>query len=148
MKFKAIIGLLVLVMVTALGLSACAKSEEQKAFDAVQAYVDAMNKEDVKAVQASMHRDNWSYFYVAQSLPGYFALYDVKISLEELKFDGVTDGIATVDAVVTTIKTDQSDFKNTRIKEQFKLKQQNGEWKVLEEVYDPKTDVEYLTPQP
>jgi hypothetical protein len=49
---------------------------------------------------------------------------------------------------MTTVKTDNSDFKNTRIKETFQLKQEDGEWKVLDIVYNPETDVEYLTPQP
>ncbi len=148
MKAKVLIGLLVMIIVGALGLSACGKSDEQKALDAVQAYADAMNKEDATAVRASMHRDNPSYFYIMQQLPGYFSLYNVKVSFDEMKYVGVTDGVATVDVVMTTVKTDQSDFKDNRITAQFKLKQQDGEWKVLDIAYDPAKDIEYLTPQP
>lgn len=148
MQSKSWLGLLVIVVVVTMVLGGCAKTEEQKVLDAVHVYADAMNKEDVSAVQDAMHHDNWSYFYIKQQLPGYFSLYDVKVEFEDLKFVEIKDGIASVTFVMTTKKTDNSDFKDTRIKGTFTLKQENGVWKLLDTVYDPTTDVEFLTPQP
>lgn len=148
MRSKTWLGLLVLLVLVALVLGGCAKTEEQKVLDAVQRYADAMNKEDVNAVQDAMHRDNWSYFYIKQQLPQYFALYNVKVEFEDLKFIEIKDGVASVSFVMTTKKTDNSDFKDTRIKGMFQLKQEDEVWKLLDIVYDSDKDVEFLTPQP
>lgn len=148
MKLKVAVYLFLLLLLASLGLAACGKTDEQKVMDAVNKYIDAVNSEDVDAVQAALHRDNWSYFYVKQQLPSYFALYDVKTVLEETRFEGITDGVATVDFVMTTRSINKSDFKDTRIKGKFTLKQQGDEWKILSTDYDPETDIEYLTPEP
>lgn len=148
MRSKSWLGLLVVLVLVSMVLGGCAKTEEQKVMDAVQRYADAMNKEDVNAVQDAMHRDNWSYFYIKQQLPQYFSLYNVKVEFEDLKFIEIKDGIASVSFVMTTRKTDNSDFKDTRIKGTFTLKQEDGVWKLLDTVYDPEKDVEFLTPQP
>jgi len=148
MRAKSWLLILVVTIIAAFSLVSLRKTEEQKVLDAVQRYADAMNTEDANAVQDSMHRDNWSYFYIKQQLPQYFDLYDVKVTFEDLQFIEIKNGVASVTVVMTTVKTDNSDFKNTRIKETFQLKQEDGEWKVLDIVYNPETDVEYLTPQP
>lgn len=148
MNRKVAISLIILVLLASLGLAACGKTEEQKVMDAVNLYIDSINNEDVDAVQSSMHRDNWSYFYVKQQLPGYFSLYNVKTVLEETAFEGIEDGVATVSFTMTTKSIEPSDFKDTRIKGKFTLKQQDDVWKLLSIDYDPETDVEYLTPEP
>ena len=148
MKTKGIILLLLLVIVTSLGLSACAKTDDEKVLDAVHAYIDALNREDIAAAQAATHRQAMNYFYLKDQLQMNFALYDTQVTLEKLDFVGITDGLATVDFVMTTIKTDQSDFKDNRVKGQFTLKKQDDQWKIFDTIYDPTTDIEFLTPQP
>lgn len=146
-KFAAV--LFILLIVCSISLSACGKSDEQKVMAVINEYVDSMNKEDTDAVQATLHRENMGYFYTKQQLPGYFSQYNVKTVLEDAKYMGIKDGIASVSYVMTTRSQETSTFKDTRISGTFTLKKNDdGDWKILSVDYDPETGIEYLTPEP
>lgn len=149
MHRKFAVSLIILLLLTSISLSACGKTDEQKVMSAVNQYIEAMNKEDLDAVQESLHRENMGYFYVKQQLPGYFLDYDVKTVLEDAKYEGIENGVASVSYVMTTRSIEASDFKDTRISGRFTLKQNDeGDWKILSIDYDPLTSIEYLTPEP
>jgi hypothetical protein len=135
--------LIITLLLATFMMSGCANAEQRSVFSSIHQYVKLMNAEDAAGVYSITHQSVRSIGY-KNELDLQFGLYDIKFTIEELKFDKIENGYAYVPFVATMKKNDDSDFKDIRIHGTFVLSKEGDDWKILGMTYDAEKDVEYL----
>jgi ketosteroid isomerase-like protein len=118
-----------------IALSACSpkpKVDEAAIFGAIRENLEAMQKEDLKAVMETVHPESGDLAKTRELIAEIFANYDLKYELSDLRVTDASDGKVNVTFTQRTKRTDgtQDDTENV-VRGTHTLKQDGGRWKLL-----------------
>lgn len=130
MKLRLFPALLGLCAATA--CSPIPKAEEAAVFGALAANLQAMQKEDLPAVLATIHPESGNFAATRTVIEEIFAKYDFRYTLSDLKVVGVKDGVVRVSFIQRTERTGGAEDRPDNLVEGVHLLKKDGaQWKLL-----------------
>jgi hypothetical protein len=122
------------------GATACSplpREDEAAVFGIIQENLQAMQKEDLAGVMATVHSQGENLAATRAVIEEIFAKYDFRYTLSDLKVTGARNGVVRVSFVQRTERTGGADDRPDNIVEGIHLLKKDGaQWKLLGTVAD------------
>lgn len=120
------------LVVSALFITSCGSSDEADIKAVCQKQVDAINSENIQDVLSTLDETSPYFKSSEQIFTRIFEIFDLELTLDNLKINKVENGLAEVELTLTTKKKSGPEFSdNVAVSLNILKKTENG-WKFVE----------------